>query len=119
VSIKATMYANGMVRPCSRPARDKLARGAKTRSTPWLRHRVLRARNPESYASETRDRLANWQKCCAYFCVDTSGGRQTSRLSHYPAPDRVYRTKFLTILMSDSRQNAGDQSNSPARTASE
>ena len=33
--------ANGMVRPCSCPASDKLARGAKTRSTPWLRqHRV-------------------------------------------------------------------------------
>ena len=32
---------NGMVRPCSCPASDKLARGAKTRSTPWLRqHRV-------------------------------------------------------------------------------
>ena len=28
--------ANGMVRPCSCPASDKLARGAKTRSTPWL-----------------------------------------------------------------------------------
>ena len=35
------MSANGMVRPCSCPASDKLARGAKTRSTPWLRqHRV-------------------------------------------------------------------------------
>ena len=35
------MSPNGMVRPCSCPASDKLARGAKTRSTPWLRqHRV-------------------------------------------------------------------------------
>ena len=33
--------ANGMVRPCSCPASDKLARGTKTRRTPWLRqHRV-------------------------------------------------------------------------------
>ena len=37
----STMTVNGMVRPCSCPASDKLARGAKTRSTPWLRqHRV-------------------------------------------------------------------------------
>ena len=35
------MSDNGMVRPCSCPASDKLARGAKTRSMPWLRqHRV-------------------------------------------------------------------------------
>src|SRR5215211_1763640 len=36
--------ANGMVRPCSCPASDKLARGAKTRSTPCLRRHRLRLR---------------------------------------------------------------------------
>ena len=36
------MTVNGMVRPCSCPASDKLARGTKTRSTPWLRQHRLR-----------------------------------------------------------------------------
>ena len=36
------LSANGMVRPCSCPASDKLARGTKTRSTPWLRHHRVR-----------------------------------------------------------------------------
>src|SRR4029453_10550605 len=40
ISVEVWMSANGMVRPCPCPASDKLARGAKTRSMPWLRHRV-------------------------------------------------------------------------------
>ena len=36
------IFVNGMVRPCSCPASDKLARGAKTRSTPCLRQHRLR-----------------------------------------------------------------------------
>ena len=37
------MTANGMVRPCSCPACDKLARGAKTRSSPCLQQHRLRS----------------------------------------------------------------------------
>ena len=42
VSIAVPMTANGMVRPCSCPASDKLARGALTRSTqcPQQQHRM-------------------------------------------------------------------------------
>jgi hypothetical protein len=35
-------HQNGMVRPCSCPASDKLAWGAETRSTPCLRQNRLR-----------------------------------------------------------------------------
>ena len=44
--------ANGMVRPCSCPASDKLARGAKTRSTPWLPSTECNCRNRHRYRQE-------------------------------------------------------------------
>ena len=40
---RIAMSVNGMVRPCSCPASDKLARGAKTRSTPCLRPPIPRS----------------------------------------------------------------------------
>ena len=44
-------FANGMVRPCSCPVSDKLARGAQTRSTPCLRqHRVAAIGTGDGFA---------------------------------------------------------------------
>ena len=51
------MSDNGMVRPCSCPASDKLARGAKPRSTPCLRKTPAKPDPTDSERAELFKRL--------------------------------------------------------------
>jgi hypothetical protein len=69
------MSANGMVRPCSCPASDKLARDAKTRSTPCLRQHKLRLRTA---GSSSRGAFLDTQV--------TSGYTRSSLLTFYLQP---------------------------------